>query len=67
MSYSENHLRDWLRQHNCLNISCIEKACNIKQRNLSFFINEQRRISVDEYNSVCKFLLNYGFRALNAE
>lgn len=67
MSYKENHLREWLINHKCINISCLEKQCNIKAKNLAFFKSEQRRIGIDEYNTVTKHLLNYGYIPLNDE
>ncbi|TCL62509.1 hypothetical protein EV196_11351 [Mariniflexile fucanivorans] len=67
MSYIENHLRNWLLNHKCINLSCVEKSCGMKQRDLSFFVNERRHLKVDEFFKVSKFLGDYGFVSLDSE
>lgn len=61
MNYKENHLLNWFNDHPCINISCVEKHCSIKPRNLNYFVKKKRRLGVDEFNRIENYLLNYGY------
>lgn len=67
MEYTQHHLLQWITSHSCLNLSCIEKECELPKDTLRHFAKDRRMLTDNHYSKLCQFLANYGFVRLESE
>lgn len=67
LSYSENHLRNFLLDHPAINISKIEMICKIPKDTLRHFVKSRRNISEKYLEIIICQLERYGYKSMDSE
>lgn len=65
MTYKHSHLLNWLKSHDCISLSCLEKKAYIPKDSLRHFIKERRDLSIKHFDSLENILFDYGYKSLN--
>lgn len=67
MSYREQHLRDWLKDHSLISIFALEKEAELPKDTVYHFVKERRGFPEKHYDKLCRILYDYGYQEMNAE
>ena len=55
------NLKQWLEDHPCINMACIESEANIPAKTLVHFKNGRRDLNKDHLEKLIPVLNKYGF------
>lgn len=67
MAYAQKHLLDWLNNHPCISIECLEGMAESPQNTLRHFLKERRNLPDKHFKNIVSVLLNYGYIPLKSE
>lgn len=64
MIYAQQHLRRWLIEHKCINITKLEREASVPVDTVRHFLKERRPISDANRKSVENVLHAYGYASI---
>ena len=62
-SYTKNQIAEWLKSHPLINVSKLERACDIPRSGLSKLVNgDEKFLSEKHIPTIVALLRNYSFK-----
>ena len=68
MSYKNHHLRQWLLEHPCISLRCVEKHADVPKDTIRLFVKEHREALPEKhFDSIIQVVSDYGYKPMDDE
>jgi hypothetical protein len=61
MEYSQQHLLNWLKEHNLIKIAGLEEEVGLPKDTVRHFVKERRNLQLSHFDLVVNKLKEYGY------